>query len=101
MKEKDSETKKLMNEMEQLKEPFKDAALLKLEMEKLELSERLQESHDEVKAVAKERADLQRLQEFLQSEKSQLQENLREMAAKVCVIHFHVCVLIFCKQISW
>ena len=62
---------------------------------------RLQESHDEVKAVAKERADLQRLQEFLQSEKSQLQENLREMAAKVCVIHFHVCVLIFCKQISW
>ncbi|XP_010846565.1 PREDICTED: centromere-associated protein E isoform X2 [Bison bison bison] len=82
MKEKDSETKKLMNEIEQLKEPFKDAALLKLEMEKLELSERLQESHDEVKAVAKERADLQRLQEFLQSEKSQLQENLREMTAK-------------------
>ncbi|XP_025146132.3 centromere-associated protein E isoform X5 [Bubalus bubalis] len=82
MKEKDSETKKLMNEMEQLKEPFKDAALLKLEMEKLELSERLQESHDEVKAVAKERADLQRLQEFLQSEKSQLQENFREIAAK-------------------
>uniref|UniRef100_E1BG49 Centromere-associated protein E n=2 Tax=Bos taurus TaxID=9913 RepID=E1BG49_BOVIN len=82
MKEKVSETKKLMNEMEQLKEPFKDAALLKLEMEKLELSERLQESHDEVKAVAKERADLQRLQEFLQSEKSQLQENLREMTAK-------------------
>uniref|UniRef100_A0A8B9WLG0 Centromere-associated protein E n=1 Tax=Bos mutus grunniens TaxID=30521 RepID=A0A8B9WLG0_BOSMU len=78
----DSETKKLMNEIEQLKEPFKDAALLKLEMEKLELSERLQESHDEVKAVAKERADLQRLQEFLQSEKSQLQENLREMTAK-------------------
>ena len=94
MKEKDSETKKLMNEIEQLKEPFKDAALLKLEMEKLELSERLQESHDEVKAVAKERADLQRLQEFLQSEKSQLQENLREMTAKVCVIHFHVCVCV-------
>ncbi|XP_060272803.1 centromere-associated protein E isoform X8 [Ovis aries] len=82
MKEKDSETKKIMNEMEQLKDPFKDSALLKLEMEKLELSERLQESHDEVKAVAKERANLQRLQELLQSEKNQLQENLREMAAK-------------------
>ncbi|XP_040093683.1 centromere-associated protein E isoform X4 [Oryx dammah] len=82
MKEKDSETKKIMNEVEQLKEPFKDSALLKLEMEKLELSERLQESHDEVKAVAKERAELQRLQELLQSEKNQLQENLREMAAK-------------------
>ncbi|XDC56278.1 hypothetical protein R6Z07M_007460 [Ovis aries] len=82
MKEKDSETKKIMDEMEQLKDPFKDSALLKLEMEKLELSERLQESHDEVKAVAKERANLQRLQELLQSEKNQLQENLREMAAK-------------------
>ncbi|KAB0368272.1 hypothetical protein FD755_020038, partial [Muntiacus reevesi] len=82
MKEKDSEAKKIMNEMEQLKEPFKDSSLLKLEMEKLELSERLQESLDEVKSVAKERADLQRLQEFLQSEKNQLQENLREMAAK-------------------
>uniref|UniRef100_A0A452F358 Centromere-associated protein E n=1 Tax=Capra hircus TaxID=9925 RepID=A0A452F358_CAPHI len=72
----------LQEKMEQLKDPFKDSALLKLEMEKLELSERLQESHDEVKAVAKERADLQRLQELLQSEKNQLQENLREMAAK-------------------
>ncbi|KAM9699849.1 centromere-associated protein E isoform 5-T5 [Dama dama] len=82
MKEKDSEAKKIMNEMEQLKEPFKDSSLLKLEMEKLELSEKLQESLDEVKSVAKERADLERLQEFLQSEKNQLQENLREMAAK-------------------
>ena len=53
MKEKDSETKKIMNEMEQLKDPFKDSALLKLEMEKFELSERLEESHDEVKTVAK------------------------------------------------
>uniref|UniRef100_A0A8C6FWN3 Centromere-associated protein E n=1 Tax=Moschus moschiferus TaxID=68415 RepID=A0A8C6FWN3_MOSMO len=82
MKEKDSETKKIMNETEQLKEPFIDSALLKLEMEKLELSESLQESHNEVKSVAKERAELQRLQESLQSEKNQLQENLREMAAK-------------------
>lgn len=92
MKEKDSEAKKIMNEMEQLKEPFKDSSLLKLEMEKLKLSERLQESLDEVKSIAKERADLQRLQEFLQSEKNQLQENLREMAAKVGVILFRVCV---------
>lgn len=38
---------------------------------RLELSERLQESHDEVKAVANERANLQRLQQLLQSEKNQ------------------------------
>ncbi|XP_067591543.1 centromere-associated protein E isoform X1 [Pseudorca crassidens] len=84
MKEKDNETKKIMSEMEQLKEQFKvkDSALLRLEMEKLVWSERLQESHDEVKSIAKERDDLQRLQEVLQSERNQLQENIREMAAK-------------------
>uniref|UniRef100_A0A8C0CY55 Centromere-associated protein E n=1 Tax=Balaenoptera musculus TaxID=9771 RepID=A0A8C0CY55_BALMU len=84
MKEKDNETKKIMSEMEQLKEQFKvkDSALLRLEMEKLEWSERLQESHDEVKSIAKERDDLQRLQEVLQSERNQLQENIREMVAK-------------------
>ncbi|XP_029091936.1 centromere-associated protein E isoform X1 [Monodon monoceros] len=84
MKEKDNETKKIMSEMEQLKEQFKvkDSAVLRLEMEKLEWSERLQESHDEVKSIAKERDDLQRLQEVLQSERNQLQENIREMAAK-------------------
>lgn len=95
MKEKDNETKKIMSEMEQLKEQFKvkDSALLRLEMEKLEWSERLQESHDEVKSIAKERDDLQRLQEVLQSERNQLQENIREMAAKVGFILFRVCVL--------
>uniref|UniRef100_A0A8D1BUC3 Centromere-associated protein E n=1 Tax=Sus scrofa TaxID=9823 RepID=A0A8D1BUC3_PIG len=84
MKEKDSETKKIMSEMEQLKEQFKakDSALLRLEMEKLKLSERLQESHDEVKSIAKEKDDLERLQEVLQSERNQLQENIREMVAK-------------------
>ncbi|XP_060003350.1 centromere-associated protein E isoform X2 [Lagenorhynchus albirostris] len=84
MKEKDNETKKIMSEMEQLKEQFKvkDSALLRLEMEKLEWSERLQESHDEVKSIAKERDDLQRLQEVLQSERNLLQENIREMTAK-------------------
>ncbi|XP_032489248.1 centromere-associated protein E isoform X2 [Phocoena sinus] len=84
MKEKDNETKKIMSEMEQLKEQFKvkDSALLRLEMEKLEWSKRLQESHDEVKSIAKERDDLQRLQEVLQSERNQLQENIREVAAK-------------------
>uniref|UniRef100_A0A4X1UR40 Centromere-associated protein E n=1 Tax=Sus scrofa TaxID=9823 RepID=A0A4X1UR40_PIG len=84
MKEKDNETKKIMSEMEQLKEQFKakDSALLRLEMEKLKLSERLQESHDEVKSIAKEKDDLERLQEVLQSERNQLQENIREMGAK-------------------
>ncbi|KAL2780686.1 centromere-associated protein E isoform 1 precursor [Daubentonia madagascariensis] len=84
MKQKDNETTTIMNEMEQLKEEFKatDSALLRIEMEKLKLSERLQESHDEVNSVAKERDDLQRLQELPQSERDQLKENIQEIVAK-------------------
>lgn len=90
---KDDETSKIMNEMEKLKEEFKikDSALERIEMEKLELSEKLKESEDEVKCVAKERDDLQRLQEALQSERDQLRENAQEIRAKVS---FH---LTFCK----
>ncbi|KAJ8780322.1 hypothetical protein J1605_011586 [Eschrichtius robustus] len=102
MKEKDNETKKIMSEMEQLKEQFKvkDSALLRLEMEKLEWSERLQESHDEVKSIAKERDDLQRLQEVLQSERNQLQENIREMVAKTQELHEKQKQFITIKEIS-
>lgn len=83
-KEKNSETKETMSEMEQLKEQLKaqESALLRLEMEKLRLSERLQESHEEMKSVTKERDDLQRLQEVLQSDSDQYKENMREIIAK-------------------
>lgn len=104
MKEKDNETKKIMSEMEQLKEQFKakGSALLRLEMEKLKLSERLQESHDEVKSIAKEKDDLERLQEVLQSERNQLQENIREMVAKVgFILCSHGGGVNILKQVSW
>ncbi|XP_062055782.1 centromere-associated protein E isoform X2 [Lepus europaeus] len=83
MKEKD-ETTKIMSEMEKLKEEFKakDSALVRIEMEKLKLSERLQDSLDEVKSVAKERDDLERLQEALQSESKQLKDDIQEIIAK-------------------
>lgn len=83
MKEKD-ETTKMMSEMEKLKEEFraKDSALVRIEMEKLKLSERLQESLDEVKSVAKERDDLERLQEALQAESKQLKDDVQEIIAK-------------------
>ncbi|XP_011847681.1 PREDICTED: centromere-associated protein E isoform X2 [Mandrillus leucophaeus] len=80
MKEKDSETTKILSEMEEFKP--KDSALLRIEIEMLRLSKRLQESHDEMKSVAKEKDDLQRLQEVLQSESDQLKENIKEIAAK-------------------
>lgn len=89
MKEKD-ETKKIKREMEQLKEQLKakESALLRLEMEKLTLSERLQESHEEMNSVTKERNDLCRLQEVLQDKNDQLKENVREITAKVSCIRF-------------
>ncbi|XP_032031099.1 centromere-associated protein E isoform X2 [Hylobates moloch] len=80
MKEKDNETTKIVSEMEQFKP--KDSALLRIEIEMLRLSKRLQESHDEMKSVAKEKDDLQRLQEVLQSESDQLKENIKEIVAK-------------------
>ncbi|KAL0594486.1 Centromere-associated protein E [Plecturocebus cupreus] len=80
MKEKDSETTKIMSEMEQFKD--KDSALLRIEIEMLRLSKRLQESHDEMKYLAKEKDDLQRLQEVLQSESDQLKENIKEIVTK-------------------
>ncbi|XP_011529851.1 centromere-associated protein E isoform X10 [Homo sapiens] len=81
MKEKDNETTKIVSEMEQFKP--KDSALLRIEIEMLGLSKRLQESHDEMKSVAKEKDDLQRLQEVLQSESDQLKENIKEIVAKM------------------
>lgn len=98
MQEKDNEIKEIISEMEQLKEQLKakESALLRSEKEKLSLSERLQESHQEMKSIAKERDDLQQLQEALQSQSDQIKENMREIAAKVGYIFFlmyvYVCV---------
>ncbi|XP_012879200.1 PREDICTED: centromere-associated protein E [Dipodomys ordii] len=82
MEEKDNT--KTMSEMEQLKAQFqaKASALLTVEMEKLKLSERLEESHKKLLSLAKERDDLQQLQEVLRSECSQLTEDIREITAK-------------------
>ncbi|XP_069878478.1 centromere-associated protein E isoform X1 [Dipodomys merriami] len=82
MEEKDNT--KTMSEMEQLKAQFqaKASALLTVEMEKLKLSERLEESHKKLLSLAKERDDLQQLQEVLRSECSQLTEDIHKITAK-------------------
>ncbi|XP_043427315.1 centromere-associated protein E isoform X5 [Prionailurus bengalensis] len=84
MEEKDGAPEKMMSEMEQLKEQLKatESALQRMDVEKLEMSERLQESRDELKCITKERDNIQRLQEVLQSESNQLKENMREIIAK-------------------
>ncbi|XP_046947783.1 centromere-associated protein E [Lynx rufus] len=84
MEEKDGAPEKMMSEMEQLKEQLKatESALQRMDVEKLEMSERLQESRDELKCITKERDNKQRLQEVIQSESNQLKENMREIIAK-------------------
>ncbi|KAF0884132.1 CENPE protein, partial [Crocuta crocuta] len=84
MEEKDGATEKLRSEMEQLKEQLKatESALQRMDVEKLEMAERLQEHCDELKCVTKERDNIQRLQEVLQSESNQLKENMRQIIAK-------------------
>ncbi|XP_048189555.1 centromere-associated protein E isoform X2 [Perognathus longimembris pacificus] len=83
MEEKD-QTTKMMSEMEQLKAQFhaKASTLLTVEMEKLNLSEKLEESHKKLLSLAKERDDLQQLQEVLRSECSKLTEHIKEITAK-------------------
>ncbi|XP_039076754.1 centromere-associated protein E [Hyaena hyaena] len=84
MEEKDGATEKLRSETEQLKEQLKatESALQRMDVEKLEMAERLQEHCDELKCVTKERDNIQRLQEVLQSESNQLKENMRQIIAK-------------------
>lgn len=94
MKEEDNETKKIVSEMEQLKEQLqaRESALLRTEVEKLRWSERLQDSRDDMNSVAKERDDQQRLQEVILSESDQLKGN-REIMAKVSLTLFPMCVV--------
>ncbi|KFO25872.1 Centromere-associated protein E [Fukomys damarensis] len=60
----------------------KDAALLRVEMEKLQLCQRLEESRNQLSSLAKERDDLQTWQEALQAERDQLTEHVREVSEK-------------------
>lgn len=74
-----------MSELEQLKEQLKaeELSLRSIEGERLELTERLQESQEEIKVIMKERDELKRVQEALQMERDQLKENIKEIVAEV------------------
>ncbi|XP_045648789.1 centromere-associated protein E-like isoform X1 [Ursus americanus] len=74
------ETQEKMSELEQLKEQLKvkDSSLQSIESERLKLTEKLQESQDKIKIIIKERDELKRMQEFLQMERHQLKENIKE-----------------------
>ncbi|XP_054577793.1 centromere-associated protein E [Eptesicus fuscus] len=80
LKEDISETQKKMSEMEQLKKQFKaqTVTLGKIEMENLNLAQKLNENLEEMKSVVKERDHLRRVEETLKLERDQLKANLQE-----------------------
>lgn len=80
-----NETQEKMSELEQLKEQLKgkDSSLGSIESERLKLTERLQESQEEIKIIIKERDELKRVQKDLQVERDQLKENIKEILAEV------------------
>lgn len=85
------ETQEKMSELEQLKEQLKvkDSSLQSIESERLKLTEKLQESQDKIKIIIKERDELKRMQEFLQMERHQLKENIKEAVTEVSFLLLH------------
>ncbi|KAF5926636.1 hypothetical protein HPG69_001265, partial [Diceros bicornis minor] len=77
-----SETQEKTSELEQLKEQLKakDSSLQK--SERLVLTERHQESQEEIKIIIKERDELKGSQEALQMERGQLKENIKEIVGE-------------------
>lgn len=85
LKEDVRETQKKMSEIERLKKQFKTQSLTldKIEMENLNLAQKLHETLEEMKSVTKERDNLRRTEEILKLERDQLKANLQETIARV------------------
>lgn len=74
-----------MSDIEQLKKDFKCQSLTmnKIEMENLNLAQKLHESLEEMKSVMKERDNLRRVEETLKLERDLLKADLQGTTARV------------------
>uniref|UniRef100_A0A4W2GQF3 Centromere-associated protein E n=1 Tax=Bos indicus x Bos taurus TaxID=30522 RepID=A0A4W2GQF3_BOBOX len=84
LKEEISETKKKMCDIEQLKNEFKCQSLTmnKIEMENLNLAQKLHENLEEMKSIMKERDNLRGLEETLKLERDLLKADLQGSTAR-------------------
>eukprot|EP00070_Physeter_catodon_P006934 XP_007114881.2 centromere-associated protein E isoform X6 [Physeter catodon] len=84
LKEEVSETQKKMCGIERLKKEFKAQSLTldKIEMENLNLAQKLHENLEEMKSVMKERDNLRRVEETLKLERDLLKADLQEAIAR-------------------
>ncbi|XP_074131372.1 centromere-associated protein E isoform X5 [Sminthopsis crassicaudata] len=78
------EAQEKMNEMEHLKEQLKSKnfTLERIEIENLELAQKLQDNLEEIASVTKEKDGLTKTQEALHIERDQLKETIRDLLAK-------------------
>lgn len=74
-----------MSEIERLKKQLKAQSLTldKIEIENLNLAQKLHENLEEMKSVMKERDNLRKAEEILKLERDQLKANLQEIVARV------------------
>ncbi|KAM8969590.1 centromere-associated protein E isoform 2-T2 [Sarcophilus harrisii] len=79
-----TEAREKMNEVEHLKEQLKSKnfTLERIEIENLELAQKLQASLEETASVTEERDGLTKTQEALQIERDQLKETIRDLLAE-------------------
>lgn len=80
-----NEMQEKMNEMENLKNELRNQELTLgcIEMERLELAQKLHENYEEMKSITKERNDLKELQESFEIEREKLKGYIREIEATV------------------
>uniref|UniRef100_A0A5F8GEU8 Centromere-associated protein E n=1 Tax=Monodelphis domestica TaxID=13616 RepID=A0A5F8GEU8_MONDO len=85
VREENSEVEEKVIEIEQLKKQLKtkECTLERIEMENLELAQKLQASLEETTCVTKERDELTKIQEAFYIEMEQLKETIRDLRAKV------------------
>ena len=78
------------NEIENLKNELRNQELTleRIEMEKLDLAQKLHENYEEMKSITKERNDLKELQESFEIEREKLKGYVREIEVTVSYFPF-------------
>lgn len=83
MQEKTDEMESLKNELRN-----QELTLERIEMEKLDLAQKLHENYEEMKSITKERNDLKELQESFEIEREKLKGYVREIEVTVSYFPF-------------
>lgn len=100
-----SEMQKKMNEMENLKNELRNQELTleQIEMERLDLAQKLHENYEEMKSITKERNELKELQGSFEIEIDELKRYIREIEVTVSyTLFFHVLnVSLKPNQLQW